>query len=104
MTSILRKTFLVSLLALGCAGAPPPHTETARLKDSPPERAAALRAADRPLGLEAEEQRWGIAAARERREAAEQRKRAPPAPPAPGPVDLRGGPGAPPAGDHTPQR
>ena len=101
MTSIFRKTFLVTLLAIGCATAPRPRTESARIKDSPPERAAALRSADRSLGLETEEQRWGIAAARERRELAEQRKTPPAPPPASGPVDLRRGPGAPPAGDQT---
>jgi hypothetical protein len=68
-------------LALGllptCAGgsarrAEAPPAAEVRLKDSAPERAAALRAADRSLRLEEDEERWGIEQAkeRERREAA----------------------------------
>ena len=101
----LRKTCLLVMLAIGCAAAPRPRTESAQIKDSAPERAASLRSADRSLGLEAEEERWGIAAARERREVAEaqhkERQRKPASPAAPGPVDLRRGPGAPPVGDQT---
>src|SRR3954468_13817752 len=103
MTVNLRKACLLLMLAVGCAASPRPRTERARVKDSAPERAAALRGADRSLGLEADEERWGIAAARERREAqreARQRQTASP-PAASGPVDLRRGPGAPPVGEQT---
>lgn len=102
MISNLRKTCSVALLvaAIGCAAAPRPRTETARIKDSAPERAAAQRSADRSLGLETEEQRWGIAAARERREGTDRKKKEVP-PVASGSVDLRRGPGASAAADQT---
>jgi len=99
----LRTTCLLVLLGIGCATAPRPRTETARLKDTAPERSASLRAADRSLGQEAEEERWGIAAARERRELADAQKKKQASPAAQGPVDLRRGPGAAPGGEQTPR-
>jgi hypothetical protein len=57
-------------LLLGACGPPrrPPETAaTARIKDSAPEKAAAQRAASPGLALEADEQRWGIGAAQERK-------------------------------------
>jgi hypothetical protein len=67
---------LTLALAPACAGGAGRRADTpvaeARLKDSAPERAASLRAAHPGLRLEEDEQRWGIAQARERerREAA----------------------------------
>jgi hypothetical protein len=55
------------LLGLACAAkAPPESRPPSRVKDSAPERAAALRAASGNLNLEAEDSRWGIEAARAR--------------------------------------
>jgi len=65
------------------------------MKDSAPERAAAQRAAQKDLNLEAEDERWGIEAARERKERARTDSGASPSAPAPanapgsGPADLR---------------
>jgi hypothetical protein len=101
-----RSLFLVLALGAACRTAPRPETRSAaRIPDSAPERAAAQRAASPGLGLEADEQRWGVEAARERRrqrdakaaEAANAAASAPargsaPAPApgvAPGPVDLQ---------------
>ena len=62
------RLLLLALLALGCAAAPRPPSETAaRVKDSAPDKIAAQRAAARGLDLEGEDQRWGFEAARERR-------------------------------------
>lgn len=79
-----------ALLALSCArpGRPPPATPTAegearpaRIPDSVPERVAAQRAASgTQLQLEAEDERWGIEAAQERKRLEEQRKQASPTP------------------------
>src|SRR5258708_39677216 len=61
------------LLAAGAAEVPAcarPKPEPAappRIKDSVPERAAALRGADGRLKLDVEEERWGVEADRERR-------------------------------------
>ena len=62
----------VLVLAAGCAQATPPAPETpARVKDSAPEKIAAQRAAAAPsLNLEGDDERWGIEAARERKQAA----------------------------------
>jgi len=63
---------VAAALATGaCAGPrrPPESAATARLKDSAPEKVAAQRAAAPGLALETEDQRWGIVAARERRQA-----------------------------------
>jgi hypothetical protein len=97
--NVTNRTFCVvgiALLMASCAGTPrraadPPARITdsgggkpvgpnTRIKDSAPEKAAALRAADRNLQLESEDQRWGIEAARERRRttdehAAEERRK-----------------------------
>jgi hypothetical protein len=101
-----RTLCLLGLLALGCAAGPRPRPETARVRDTPRERAAALNAADRSLQLETDEQRWGIAAARERQDEKKQQqqkqKQATP-PTARGPVDLRAAPGVQPAAAQTAQ-
>lgn len=69
-----RRMSLGFVLALGlgaaaCAGTTQgPEAATAqRLKDSTPERNAALRSATPGLALEAEDQRWGIEAAKQRK-------------------------------------
>jgi hypothetical protein len=49
-----------------------------RMPSSAPEKSAALRAATPGLQLEAEDQRWGFEAARERRRARDARRYAPP--------------------------
>ena len=83
-------SLLASLPWLSCAGAaqkPLAHPAAAtvdssakrpdpplpRIKDSAPERAAALRAANPGLQLEGDEERWGIEAARERKRATDER-------------------------------
>ncbi len=75
-----------SLVVAACASAPRPRAENPhaeRIQDSRPERIAAQRAgAPGELELEQSDQRWGIDAARDRREAAN-KKRPPPPPPAP---------------------
>ncbi|MES1172664.1 MAG: hypothetical protein ABUL77_05465 [Bacteroidota bacterium] len=74
---------------------PPPAPPPARIKDTPAEKRAALRAADPRIGAEADEQRWGFEAAREQRRKEEEKRKAaaapPPAPPAPptGPFDIK---------------
>jgi hypothetical protein len=81
---ILRTTVLAAALLLPACTASRPHTETVasqRLKDSAPERSAALRAATPGLELEAEDQRWGIEAARARKSERNPRPHADPAPP-----------------------
>jgi hypothetical protein len=56
------------LLAASCATTPKPSAETARAKDTAPEKVAAHRAAaPHGLPLEQDEERWGFDAARERR-------------------------------------
>jgi hypothetical protein len=61
-------TMGTALAASACAGRPRTETVTAqRLKDSAPEKRAALRAATPGLDLEAEDERWGIEAAKERK-------------------------------------
>lgn len=67
--------FLLVVLALlvgACARQRPQPTQPARINDSPPERAAALNEAAR-LGLPAEERRWGIEEAKERKRQEEER-------------------------------
>jgi hypothetical protein len=57
----------IGLSGLACAtGSRPPVESPPRVKDSAPERSAALRAASGSLRLEEEADRWGIEAARER--------------------------------------
>lgn len=59
----------VLLLGAGCARTAPRPAETpARVKDSAPDKIAAQRAAA-GLNLEQEDQRWGVDAARERKQA-----------------------------------
>ena len=71
-----KRPIAVALTVLGIAGAcaratPPPPETAARVKDSAPEKIAAQRAAAAPsLGLEREDERWGIEGARERKQAA----------------------------------
>ena len=92
--AFLRKTFVVALLA-SCASSPRPRPESAqRVPDSAPEKVAAQRAAT-GLRLEEDDERWGIVAARERKQRAEQKNGQPPVPPAaPIPVDLQRAPDA----------
>jgi hypothetical protein len=80
--SFFRAFVLAASLASACA-ASRPHTETVaarRLGDAAPERSAALRAATPGLGLEAEDERWGIEAAKERKRARDPRVSQPPQP------------------------
>ncbi|HVU52359.1 MAG TPA: hypothetical protein VHL80_16810 [Polyangia bacterium] len=77
MTSntFVRAFILGASLASACA-ASRPRTETVaarRLDDTAPDRSAALRAATPGLELEAEDARWGIEAAKERRRARDPR-------------------------------
>jgi len=92
--TLLRTTFVVALLA-SCAGGPRSRPESAqRVPDSAPEKIAAQRAAT-GLRLEEDDERWGIVAARERKQRAEQKNGQPPIPlAAPGPVDLQRAPDA----------
>jgi hypothetical protein len=95
---------VVSLLSspLGCASKPRGPSEAAapppaRLKDTAPEKRAALRSADPNIGAEADEARWGFEAARERKRRTDEKNQAaaapktPPAPPS-GPFDIRAAP------------
>jgi hypothetical protein len=76
MMTTFARLLMVGLLAVGCAAGPRPRPETAaRIKDSPSEKVAAHRAASPSLGLEREDERWGFDAARDRRRAADQRKK-----------------------------
>jgi hypothetical protein len=60
------------LLEVACARPKPEPTAAPRVKDSLPERAASLRAAD-GLHTDDEEARWGVEGARERRRQAAER-------------------------------
>ncbi|HEY4187543.1 MAG TPA: hypothetical protein VGP07_20870 [Polyangia bacterium] len=76
----MRLVLLAALVASSCAAperradspavaaAPAPRPAPARIKDSVPERSAALNDADRDLQSEAGERRWGLEEARQRRE------------------------------------
>jgi hypothetical protein len=81
------------LLTTACARPKPEPATPPRIPDSAPEQSAALNYAAR-LGLEAEEQRWGIEAAKERKrqadEEAESRKKTAVIP-MPAPNDSDGG-------------
>jgi hypothetical protein len=69
------RLFVFALLALGCAAGQRPQSESAaRVKDSAPDKIAAQRAAVHGLDLEEENQRWGLEAARERRQKQDQKK------------------------------
>jgi hypothetical protein len=73
-----RTTLLAGALLLSaCVGArkTPETAGTARLKDSAPEKAAAMRAANSDLHLEDEDARWAITAAQERKRARDEQKR-----------------------------
>jgi hypothetical protein len=81
--SVLGLAFAAGLSAAACAAPPRPRAEAppARVKDSRPDRIAAQRsAAPASLELEQSDERWGIDAARERREVEKQRKPPPPPP------------------------
>jgi len=61
----------LALVLAACASPPSPSSQRpARIKDTVPERVAAQRAAQKDLNLEREDERWGIDAARERKERA----------------------------------
>ena len=69
----------LTLVCPACAAPrrPPETASAARLKDSAPEKTAALRAATPGLELENDDARWGIDAAKERKRTRdEQRKKA----------------------------
>jgi len=101
MSMSTRRTWLgwtlglgLGLLPLACASTQ--HREAqapARIQDSAPEKVAAQRAAARGLDLEADDARWGVEAAQERKRA--DRKQPPAAqatqPTPKGPVDLKTG-------------
>ena len=86
--NFFRRYGVMALLALACAGTPK-RTTTAgespapppRLKDSVPERAAAQRAATPGLQLEAQDERWGVEAAKERKRQQEESRAAAKPPP-----------------------
>jgi hypothetical protein len=102
--AFLRRWTLPLMLGISFPGAcatgarPQPQT-AARLQDAAPEKIAAQRSAAN-LGLQADDDRWGVEAARERRRQSDERKAAAkqrpatplPAVAAPGPVDLRTAP------------
>jgi hypothetical protein len=74
---------LAGALLSACASSPKPRAEQPqRVPDSAPDKVAAQRSAA-GLNLEADDQRWGIDAARERK----QRQEKPQAPPASGPAE-----------------
>lgn len=82
------RTIFVGALVASCAAGPRARPESAqRVPDSAPDKIAAQRAAT-GLHLEDDDARWGILAARQRKERAEPKNDHPPVPPAaPGPVD-----------------
>ena len=76
----------------GCARTQPRADPPPRIKDSVPEKIAAQRAAQSNLNLQAEDERWGVEAARERKrkrqsDASDAKAASPPS----GPTDLRPG-------------
>lgn len=76
----------VCLLGLACATGSRPRAEAPpRVKDSAPDKIAAQRAASGNLRLEEDDDRWGIEAARERKNTSDQRK-PPSSPSAPSPT------------------
>jgi hypothetical protein len=86
--SCLRTIFVGALLA-SCAAGPRSRPDSVqRVPDSAPDKIAAQNAAT-GLHLEEDDARWGIVAARQRKQHADQKNDQPPIPPtAPGPVDL----------------
>jgi hypothetical protein len=82
-STFLRRLLLATgLLLAGCATSRPRSETVAaqRIPDSAPERSASLRAATPGLELEAEDQRWGLEAAKERRRDRPKKAAPPPAP------------------------
>jgi hypothetical protein len=75
-TSSWLRVLGIGLLALSCAGAPKgQQASSPRFKDSAPEKIASQRAgAPQSLKLEQDDERWGFAAARERRREAQDKK------------------------------
>jgi hypothetical protein len=95
--SVLSGVTAAVLLLVGCASGPRarPSPES-RVKDSAPEKIAAQRSATPGLQLEDEDQRWGIEAARARRQEADGKKQIRDAALLPsGPVDLTRPPSSP---------
>jgi hypothetical protein len=89
--ALLGLTATATLMTAACASAPRPQAEVpapaARIPDSRPERIAAQRAgAPASLELEQNDERWGIEAARDRREAEGQKKSATVTPPPTTPI------------------
>jgi hypothetical protein len=82
-------TLFAGLLTSSCAAGPRSRPESAqRVPDSAPDKIAAQRTAT-GLHVEDDDERWGLVAARQRKQSAEQKKNQPSVPPpAPGPVDL----------------
>ena len=95
ITRPLVRIIFVGALVAACAAGPRPHPESAqRVPDSAPDKIAAQRAAT-GLHLEEDDARWGIVAARQRKERTEPKNARPPVPPAaPEPVDVQLSPGA----------
>ena len=93
MTRPLLAMLFAGVLISACASGPRSRPESAqRVPDSAPEKVASQRAAT-GLRLEEDDERWGLLAARQRKQNAEQKKTPPPVPttvaPSPaGPVDL----------------
>ena len=77
VTRVLCVLAVLACLSTSCASprsSPPPAAPSPRVRDSASERAASLRAATQ--GQEAEDQRWGIEAAKARKTQEEERKAA----------------------------
>jgi hypothetical protein len=76
------RAFVLGLSLTSACAASQPRTETlaARQRDTTPDRSAALRAATPGLQLDAEDERWGIEAAKERRRPRDPRASKPQAP------------------------
>jgi hypothetical protein len=94
----LSRLLCVGALACACAASPKPRPETAaRVSDTAPDKAAAMRAASGDLRLQESEDRFAIEAARERKRRVDQEKTqaAENRPGALGPVDVRQPPAAP---------
>ncbi|HEX4404097.1 MAG TPA: hypothetical protein VH560_04665 [Polyangia bacterium] len=76
---MMRRGLWLAVLLCGCAARPTPEASSPpRVKDSIPERAAALRGADGRLKLDDEDQRFGIEAAKARKD--QQREQRDPSP------------------------
>jgi hypothetical protein len=101
----LSRLLCVGALACACAASPKPRPETAaRVSDTAPDRAAALRAASGDLRLQESEDRFAIEAARERKRRVDEEKTqaADNRPNALGPVDARQTPAVPTPTPPTP--